>query len=121
MTSLHPDPATQSVTVRQAIGKDGWIEYRRDYCCGATLWRRAGFNKPCISLRATMSEWRFSIGGESRRFAMLEVMSSGGYPAGFRFTADPVASWKQIGNSVPPPMMMAIARHLRNAILEDAA
>jgi hypothetical protein len=44
--NLHPEPFVKPVSVREAIGKDGWIQYRRDYRKGSTLWYRAKFDKP---------------------------------------------------------------------------
>jgi hypothetical protein len=67
--NLHPDP----VTIRQAIGKDGWIEYRRDYYTGSTSWFRTGFDRPGPALRATLSDWRWKVGGEERRFTEEEL------------------------------------------------
>lgn len=116
--SLHPDPQAEPVSVREAIGKDGWIEYRRDYRAGSTSWFRAGFDRPAPAMRATLSDWRWNVSGEERRFTEEELKAVSSFPAGFMFAPGMVQTWKRIGNSVPPLMMFAIARHIRAEILE---
>ena len=56
--SLHSEPIFTPVSVRDAIGRDGWIEYRHDYRRGATRWHRMEFDWPGPALRATLSDWR---------------------------------------------------------------
>jgi site-specific DNA-cytosine methylase len=54
----------------------------------------------------------------SRQFSEGELKTVAGYPAAFKLApADPRTIWRRIGNSVPPPMMMAIAAHLREISL----
>lgn len=115
--SLHPEAVAEPITIREAIGKDGWIEYRRDYRKGSTLWFRTEFNKPSPSLRATLSDWRWWVGGEERRFTEEELKAVASYPAAFRFAPGVVQTWKRIGNSVPPLMMFCLARHIRAEVL----
>ena len=83
--NLHPEPITEPVSIREPIGKDGWIEYRRDYRKGSTLWFRTEFDKPSPSLRATLSDWRWRVGDEDRRFAEEELKAVASYPEAFRF------------------------------------
>ena len=118
---LYPDPATEPISVRDAIGKDGWIEYRRDYRKGSTLWFRTEFDEPSPSLRATLSDWRWNVGGEHRRFTVEELKAVASYPAAFRFAPGMVQTWKRIGNSVPPLLMFCLAQHIRTKILFDNA
>jgi site-specific DNA-cytosine methylase len=115
--NLHPKPLSEPVSVQEAIGKDGWIEYRRDYREGSTLWHRTEFNNPSPSLRATLSDWRWKVGGEDRRFTEEELKAVASYPASFRFVQGMVQTWKRIGNSVPPLMMFCLARHVRAEVL----
>jgi len=121
MTALHPDPQTEPVPVRDAIGKDGWIEFRHDYRKGATSWHRMVFDRPGPAMRATLSDWRWNIGGEDRRFTESELKAVAGFPGAFTFAPGMVQIWRRIGNSVPPLMMMAIARHIRSEILRGIA
>lgn len=107
----------EPVSVRDAIGKDGWIEYRHDYRKGSTFWRRTGFDKPSPSIRATLSDWRWKIGGEERRFTEEELKAVASYPKAFRFAPGTVRTWKRVGNSVPPLMMFCLARHVRTEVL----
>jgi site-specific DNA-cytosine methylase len=114
---LHPEPEIEPISAREAIGKDGWIEYRRDYRKGATLWHRTEFDRPAPAVRATLSDWRWNVGGEERRFTENELKAVASFPPDFRFAAGMVETWKRIGNSVPPLLMRAIAEHLRFAVL----
>ena len=115
--NLHPDPQVEPVSVRDAIGKDGWIEFRHDYQKGSTFWHRMWFDRPGPSLRATLSDWRWNIAGEDRRFTEEELKAVASFPAAFKFAPGMVQTWKRIGNSVPPLMMMAVARHIRTEVL----
>ena len=114
---LHPAPAAEPISVRDAIGKDGWIEYRRDYRKGSTLWHRTEFDKPSPSLRATISDWRWRVGDEDRRFTAEELKAVASFPSAFRLAPGVVQNWKRIGNSVPPLMMFCLARHIRAEVL----
>jgi site-specific DNA-cytosine methylase len=111
---------TEPVSVREAIGKDGWIEYRRDYRKGATLWHRTQFIRPAPAMRATLSDWRWNVGGEERRFSESELKSIASYPPAFAFARGMVKTWKRIGNSAPPLMMFSLARHVRAEVLRNA-
>ena len=115
--SLHSEPIFTPVSVRDAIGRDGWIEYRHDYRRGATRWHRMEFSRPGPAMRATLSDWRWNIGGEDRRFTESELKAVASFPASFTFAPGMVQTWKRIGNSVPPLMMMALARHIRSEVL----
>jgi site-specific DNA-cytosine methylase len=119
--SLHPEPETDPISVHEAIGKDGWIEYRRDYRKGATLWHRSEFDRPAPAMRATLSDWRWNIGGEERRFTESELKAVASFPPEFKFAAGMVETWRRIGNSVPPLMMFSLARHIRASILPNIA
>ena len=54
---------------------------------------------------------------ERRRFSLPEFKRFGSFPDEFVFPGEFENGIKQIGNSVPPLFMMAIARHVRLAIL----
>jgi site-specific DNA-cytosine methylase len=114
---LHPEPEIEPISVREAIGKDGWIEYRRNYLKGATLWHRTEFDRPAPAMRATLSDWRWNVGGEERRFTGSELKAVASFPQQFQFAAGTVQTWKRIGNSVPPLLMFYIARHVRSELL----
>jgi len=61
---------------------------------------------------ATLAHW-----GEKRAITIEEAKRLQGYPDEFVFTGKYVEQWARIGNSVPPPFMMAIAEHITNEIL----
>ena len=115
--NLHPDPRTEPVTVRQAIGRDGWIDYRRGYSSGSVIWARIFFSEPSPAIRTTYLGWRPNISGEERQFTMIELKTIAGFPETFRFKGNRSRPWKLIGNSVPPLMMRAIAMHVSRSVL----
>ena len=59
-------------------------------------------------------------GLECRRFSLPEFKRFGSFPDGFRFAAEFEEGIRQIGNSVPPLFMRAIARHIRFVVLPVA-
>ena len=58
---------------------------------------------------------------ERRRFTVREFMRFGSYPDDFIFPSDFKPAVSQIGNSVPPRFMQAIAEHVRDEILDKVA
>ena len=57
---------------------------------------------------------------ESRRFSLPEFKRFGSLPDEFRFAGEFEEGIRQIGNSVPPLFMRAIARHIRFVVLPEA-
>jgi DNA (cytosine-5)-methyltransferase 1 len=55
---------------------------------------------------------------EKRRFTVREFARFGSFSDQFRFAGDYPQQVARIGNSVPPLLMRAIARHIREAILQ---
>jgi DNA (cytosine-5)-methyltransferase 1 len=73
-----------------------------------TLKKLARFGAPCV---IHPTEMRGLSIGEARRL--------GGFPDSFSFDGQTYEqAWAQIGNSVPPPLMRAVARHV-HALLEQ--
>lgn len=114
--NLHPHPRFEPISVRQAIGLDGWIEYRRDYRPGHTLWFHHEFSRPCITIRKVQSDWRMVISGERRMFTAAELAAICGFPPAFRFVGGQSAVWQRVGNAVPPPFMRSIAARIQNSL-----
>jgi site-specific DNA-cytosine methylase len=76
--------------------------------------------KPAHTIRRMDSN--LGMGGamhwnEKRRFSLPEFKRFGSFPDGFVFAGEFEEGIKQIGNCVPPLMMMVIAGHLKSAIL----
>jgi len=77
-------------------------------------------NKPCVTVckkDGTISANGLMHWNERRRFTIAEYRCICGFPNDYRF----VGTWKEIvsrmGNCVPPPLMRAIAEHIRDTIL----
>lgn len=58
---------------------------------------------------------------EKRMISIPEIQRIQGFPDQFRFSGDYFDAWERIGNSVPPLLARAIARHIRSEILEAAS
>jgi len=58
---------------------------------------------------------------ERRRFSLAEFKRFGSFPDGFAFAGPFDEGIRQIGNSVPPLFMRAIAGHIRREVLGQAA
>jgi len=54
---------------------------------------------------------------ERRRFSLPEFKRFGSFPDGFAFAGSFDEGIRQVGNSVPPLFMRAIARHIRDNLL----
>ena len=59
-----------------------------------------------------MVHWR-----EKRALTVAEGKRLQSFPDQFRLKGTYSQAWRQVGNAVPPLMMEAIARHVREAIL----
>jgi site-specific DNA-cytosine methylase len=106
-------PETEPVSVRQAIGLDGWIEYRHDYRAGATAWQHHEFSRPCVTIRNVQPDWRMVVGGERRMFTAAELAALCGFHPAFRFSGKQAETWQRLGNAVPPLFCMAMATEVR--------
>lgn len=115
--NLHPAPVTEPITIREAIGKDGWIDYRRGFGSGSVEWKRYGFDRPCLTIRKSHMGWKPTIGGEERQFSRDEAKTLQSFPKSFIFSGNYYETWQRLGNSVPPLMMFFIARHIRAEVL----
>lgn len=54
---------------------------------------------------------------QTRGLSIGELRRLGAFPDDFQFVGKWVDAWARIGNSVPPPLMAAVARHIREKIL----
>lgn len=55
---------------------------------------------------------------EKRKFTIPELRRICGFPDDFRLPGTYAQQWERLGRAVPPPMMRAIAEHIRDEILE---
>ena len=58
---------------------------------------------------------------ECRRFSLPEFKRFGSFPDDFAFAGEFEEGIRQIGNSVPPLFMKAIARHIRENLIANVA
>jgi site-specific DNA-cytosine methylase len=131
--NLHPQPFARPVTVRQAIGHlhvSGLIDDRRrkelidawHKCPPGTSLRKAVPNvssfesvrlhpdRPSTTQTANHFNWHYAV---PRYLSVREVALIGSFPSSFRWPAGQERCKRQIGNSMPPLFMSAIARYIR--------
>lgn len=114
----HPGAQKHPFSIRDAIGADGYIEYRHNYAVGKVHFKKSYFDAPCLTITKTGLGWTTVIDNEKRRFTQHELALLASYPREFQFLSQESA-WERIGNSVPPLFMRAIATHIRTEILEN--
>ena len=136
--NLHPQPWTEPVTARQAIGHleasiqsrmgrrrqaliDAWHKCPPGKSLRKTVPNVSSFesvrldrDKPSTT-QTNHSNWHYAA---PRYLTLEETALIGSFNPGFRWPAKQGHCKRQIGNSVPPPFMSAIARHIRAEILE---
>lgn len=77
---------------------------------------------PCITQKggivaaASVTHW-----AEKRKFTIPELRRICGFPDDFVLTGTFAQQWERLGRAVPPPMMAAVARHIRDNILLQSA
>jgi DNA (cytosine-5)-methyltransferase 1 len=136
--NLHPQPLTRPVTVRQAIGyldRLGQMGGRRrrqelidawNKCPPGKSLRKGVPNvssfesaklhpgRPSTSQTANHFHWHYAT---PRSLTIEEMALIGSFDPDFLWPAKQEQCKRQIGNSVPPLFMRAIARHIREKIL----
>ena len=136
---LHPDPATQSVSVRQAIGHLPIGAQGNQVPQLIAAWHKADPGqalRKAVTTVASMQEYRLDPDRPSntqtkehwnwhyavaRQLTVTETMTLCGFPIPFRMDGGKKHIVTGLGNSVPPLLIRAVARHVRTAILEAAA
>jgi DNA (cytosine-5)-methyltransferase 1 len=81
---------------------------------------RLHFEKPSPTVvgGGGASEWHIWYPSQDRPVTRLEARRLASFPDDFCFVGDVSSAFVRIGNSVPPLFMRAIARHVRETILE---
>ena len=78
-------------------------------------------NKPSPTLTktgSTLSAASVTHPSEKRKFYAWELKRLASFPDGFCLVGGYSDAWNRIGNSVPPLFMRAIARHIRQTVLD---
>jgi len=94
------------------LGRPGWGNTDRPFCSitkSLATTSRTGYLSGGHYIR-TQS-------GEERRPTLEEIKPLGSWPDGYAFLGTREEGIERIGNSVPPLLMYAIARHIRSEIL----
>ncbi len=82
---------------------------------------KADPDKPCGTILQTTGSILLAAGVthpyEKRKFTIAELKRICGFPDDFQLTGTYAQQWERLGRAVPPPMMQAIAEHIRDTIL----
>lgn len=102
-----PEPNLRTISVKEAIGRDGQIKYRHNYSKGEVHFTTSSFNKPCLTITKTMS-WDV----QPKMFTVNELKTLSSFPKDFIFPGSFEQQWARIGNAVMPKQMEAVASHV---------
>ncbi|MFA5715630.1 MAG: DNA cytosine methyltransferase, partial [Candidatus Paceibacterota bacterium] len=69
---------------------------------------------------AIKSAWGPTHPYEKRKFTIAELKRICGFPDDFILTGTFAQQWERLGRAVAPPMMAAVAAHIRDTILQPA-
>jgi len=87
---------------------------------GFTL-QRINYDKPCPTIMKTVCHSASSDGlihpEKNRKLTISEIKKLHSFPDDFKFIGNFTDQWARIGNSVPPNMMKAISKNIKNNIL----
>ena len=140
--NLHPQPWTEPVTARQAIGHletskqqhaggrrqeliDAWRKCQPGKWLRKTVPNVSSFESIRLDPERPSLAILSGVGGtttglvhpwEVRKLTMDEAKALASYPKAFEIRGNYNVRWARIGNSVPPLLMRAIAEHIRRSL-----
>jgi DNA (cytosine-5)-methyltransferase 1 len=108
----EPGKAIKSRVLNRCIEGEGGEKYNKGKLYS---WRRILRRKPCptITKIARLLHWR-----ENGYLTIQEIKRLSTFPDDFNFHGNFLLQWSQIGNCVPPKMMRAIAKTIKEKILD---
>ena len=110
---VYPKPSNKIISVKNAIKRDGYIEYRANYVDGDVSFRISNFNKPCLTI-TKKNHWNI----QPKTFTAKELKILSSFPQDFIFKGSFDNQWARIGNAVMPKFMEHIAKTIKTEILE---
>ena len=111
---VYPRPSNKIISVKNAIGRSGYIEYRANYVNKDVSFRISNFNKPCLTI-TKKNHWNI----QPKAFTTKELKTLSSFPQDFIFKGSFDSQWQRIGNAVMPKFMEHIARTIKTEILEN--
>ena len=126
----HPKPQTQPVALKEALP---WIEIKaigetrllppsrirrlQDANSDFSV-QEASPKKPCPTITiSSAGNDVIPASPEKRKFTIPELRRICGFPDDFQLPGTYAQQWERLGRAVPPPMMQAVAAHIRDEIL----
>lgn len=112
----HPKGESSSIPLCRLFPQ---VDKIRTYSQGYKIkWIESSKVQPTIGKDHSQKPTRWLIGGNEHRPTNEELSIVGSFPSCYFKGQNENATWNCIGNSVPPLFMEAIARHVRNEILD---
>lgn len=112
---VHPSPLPYRYSVRDALP---WITSRVEHHGFAKENEVMDKGQPSPAIMASgAAQQRFEVVEEKRKFTIAELRRICAFPDDFVLCGSYAQQWERLGNSVPPVMMAAIAREIRDKIL----
>jgi len=111
-----PEPAKKTISIRNAIGRDGYIEYRHNYSKGKVHFKKSSFRKPALTITKTGLGWKVA----PTQFTEQEIKKLSSFPDDFQFIGKFEDQWARIGNAVMPKFMEAIAETIRKQCFDSS-
>lgn len=108
-----PEPNLNTISVKEALGRDGYIAYRRGYYKGKAEIKEWSFDNPCLTI-TKVNSWDV----QPKPFTIDELKVLASFPKEFKFTEKYNDAWSRIGNAVMPKQMEAIAKHIKEIVYE---
>lgn len=138
-----PAPTNKPISVREALGKEGYQEYRHNYSKGKVSYSKSGSIEPALTVIKTIpasyhrgqfdkkpmspmspmqtitktASARFIFDGEERLPTIEELLILCSFPTNWKMNGSFVQKWARLGNAVMPKFMEAIASHVKIDLL----
>jgi DNA (cytosine-5)-methyltransferase 1 len=117
--NFHPSGEAEPITVKQLFPE---VKKIRSYGNGYEIkWLESNRPHPTLGKDHSQKPTRWLIGGKEYRPSTLQLALISSFGPSYRFAGNANNAWNQIGNSVPPLFMRAIASRVRELISKGPA
>jgi DNA (cytosine-5)-methyltransferase 1 len=108
-----PEPINNIISIKDAIKRDGYIEYRHSYSKGNVNFKKSFFCDVCLTITKNHMGWNV----QPVPFSIDEIKILSSFPEDFKFIGSFNQKWARIGNSVMPKFMYHIANNIKTKII----
>ena len=112
---VYPKPIKKITSIKDAIGRDGHIEYRHNYSKGKFSFAKSSFSKPCLTITKTGRGWTVY----PYKFTVQELCRLCSFPINWKLGDNYQKAYERLGNAVMPKFMQAIAETIKTEMLAN--